>query len=420
MATNFKKRRSLPKLVLNKFDSVPFEVLCSFLYLGEMFNLMMVSKMIRVKVYKVGSSHAKVKNFDIAQRLMAKFPKITLRAPNILKKINDSQIITLTRLVELRCDYSMELTDACLKHLINLTKLRFLGSIFSEKAIMQLPKIKSLSIHENTTIEDIHMKPLTSITELSISGCQISDIGLTYLKNLRKLDLLGSWQNNITGRGLRVLTQLNSLALNNYTNNISEIDLIRLTNLRELKIIAIRFTYDFLSYMTFLEKLTIRDETNPWFTADISFKNTHRLTSLSVIDNCGITGKTFGKLVHLKHLVLRETQLNGKYLRNLRGITHLEIGCNKKIKREHLVNLVSVKTLVLFLDRANNISDEMVGELKNVEVIKIICDNYFFWAISVEAFKPLKNLKKVIVTNKYDVSKYEKFFDERGVELLRL
>ncbi|AYV83343.1 MAG: hypothetical protein Hyperionvirus6_24 [Hyperionvirus sp.] len=416
MSSNFRKRRCFPKLLFNKFDFVPFEVLCSFLFAEEMFNLLMVSKMIRVKIYKVGSSHAKVDSFEIAQLLMAKFPKITLHAPAGLKNVNDSQIITLTRLVELGASHYLIDSENCFKHLTNLTKLQFDADEFSGNAIIQLRKIKSLTMFDNSSVTDAHMKELTTLTELTMYDCEISDVGLVYLTNLKRLDLEGYWPNKITGKGLKILTHMSSLTFRHY-HKVREIDLIGMTNLRELKIIGSLFkNNDFLSYMTFLEKLSVGDERR--YIGEISFKNFHRLRELEIVNNSAVSGRTLGSLVGLKHLVLRGTRVDGKYLRNM-SVRHLEIGNNGGIKAKHLVHLVSVRTLVLFFDAGDYVSDEMVQAFKNVEVIKIVCKNYLFFKISVEAFRPLNKLKKVIVRKDFVGGAYEKFFEERGVELLR-
>ncbi|AYV81229.1 MAG: hypothetical protein Harvfovirus22_4 [Harvfovirus sp.] len=412
MSDNSKKRR----LIFNKFDFIPFEELCSFLVGGEMFNLLIVSKEIRVKVYKAGSCHAVVNSFEIGERLMATFPKISLHAPNSLKNINDLQLITLPRLTELSlCNsyYSQKtITDHSLKYLTNLTRLHFWLNVFSGDGLTHLRKIKSLSLYYNSSVKDVHMKGLTTLTELSLADCPISDLGLSYLPNLKRLNLENFWRNSITGIGLQALTQLTSLSLQ-YINNIAEIDLIRLTNLRSLEMRKCNLINDFLSSMTFLEKLTIRDHIDR---GDMSFRKFNRLTSLEIIYNDTLSGKGLGYLTNLKHLVLRDTKLQGKYLRNLTNITNLEIGSNYKIEPKHLINLSSVRTLVLYLNKT--IDDEMVQALKNVHVIKIVCNHKDDFAITLDAFRLLNKLKTVIVRNQFPI-RYKKLFNERGIELLR-
>ncbi|AYV82804.1 MAG: hypothetical protein Hyperionvirus2_172 [Hyperionvirus sp.] len=393
-----KTRSSVVKLIFNKFDLIPFETLCCFLFVDDMFKLLRASKVIRVKVYKAGSSHATVNDYKIAQRLMATFPKISLYTPEDFTRYENIAIMTLTRLVSLSfhtawtgLDYN-EPFYAQLKYLTNLTKLSFSVNGPNGDSIVQLPKLKILEMYHNSTITDAHIKMVTTLTEFSIDNCKLSDEGLMYLTNLKRLDL--SNNKNITGKFLTALTQLNSLRLGWHNDTLDCMNLIGLTCLRELVISGPSIETHILVQLTFLEKLSICVTVHGF--DDIALLNLQRLTSLSVTGNSALSGNTLCKLVGLRHLRLQCTEIEGKYLRKLSLLSHLEIGNNAHIKG-HLSGLTAVTNLVLFSD--NMAFHRGFGGLKNVEVISI--DSYRIFMITIKDFLRFKKLKRIIARKNF-------------------
>ncbi|AYV81240.1 MAG: hypothetical protein Harvfovirus22_15 [Harvfovirus sp.] len=414
------RRRLLPKLIFNKFDTIPFEILCSFLVCEEMFSLLMSSKVIRLKVYKVGSSHATIKSFPVGERLTATFPKIKLYARFNCKMFNEAEFLTLDRLVELDLDYygrmHSKIANTSMKHLRNLTKLSFYGDQISGDAIVQLTKIKNLSLrYNNDSVTDAHMIKLTTLTSLSLHECSISDASIIHLTCLRMLSLQFTYR-KITPAALEKLTNLTSLELMNDDHVFSGHEMTNLTTLRELiitNIVTVR--NDFLSQMTFLEKFSLKSSTG--YITDDLFKNLHQLSHLCIISNYKLTGESFKYLVNLKHLVLRNSEVNGRYLRDLTQLSHLEIGFNRNVSWTDVMWLTSVKNLVLNLNDKRKISDRMIGKFQNVEVIKIVGESPFSYGITVEAFRPLKKLKRVIAT-KYYMATWLEFFEQQGIEFI--
>lgn len=77
------------------------------------------------------------------------------------------------------------------------------------KVLIDIPHLTYLNLSENRKISDVglsRLAPLTTLTRLNLSSCSITGQGLSYLKALKKLEILDiSYCNRLTDEALRVL-----------------------------------------------------------------------------------------------------------------------------------------------------------------------------------------------------------------------
>jgi hypothetical protein len=114
------------------------------------------------------------------------------------------------QLTSLHCYCCSGITDAGVRHLGGLTRLRYLR-LYREDALspgFQGPRITSTGL--------VHLKNLTELESLDLMGQDIDDVGLKHLGGLKNLKRLYASGNGITDRGLdhlKGLTQLEDLHL---------------------------------------------------------------------------------------------------------------------------------------------------------------------------------------------------------------
>jgi internalin A len=221
---------------------------------------------------------------------------------------------------------------------------------------------------------------LTNLTELSLTGNQISDIKpLSNLTNLTSLDL---WLNQISDiKPLSNLTNLTSLYL--LGNQISDIKpLSNLTNLTSLSLLGNQISdIKPLSNLTNLTSLYLSVNQ----ISDIKpLSNLTNLTSLYLLGNQISDIKPLSNLTKLTFLYLRGNQISDiKPLSNLTNLTSLYLRGNKISDIKPLSNLTNLTWLYL---PQNQISD--IKPLSNLTNLTVL----WLEGNQISDIKPLSNL----------------------------
>ncbi|GJP41714.1 hypothetical protein CLOM_g1359 [Closterium sp. NIES-68] len=112
-----------------------------------------------------------------------------------------------------------KVTDAGITKLLRLPALRGLGisgcvSVTSASMVHvgKLTALECLTLHESGVREDSlqHLTALTSLSSLTLPP-GVTDSGMKYLRNMKRLETLGSWDANITAAGVNWLKGLTCL-----------------------------------------------------------------------------------------------------------------------------------------------------------------------------------------------------------------
>jgi internalin A len=190
-------------------------------------------------------------------------------------------------LIPLTSSPSASETDAALAHVGRLTRLKWLIVIrpLSDAGLVHLKGLESLTdLHlSGTQITDAglaHLKGLTNLSSIDLSETKVSDAGVVHLKGLAKLEVLYLGRTQVTDAGLvhlKGLTQLSWLDLSDV--RVTDAGLANLNDLKNLTDLNLGSTE----------------------VTDAGLANLQGLTKLSMLDLSG-TQITDAGLVHLKRL----------------------------------------------------------------------------------------------------------------------
>lgn len=185
-------------------------------------------------------------------------------------------------------------------NMTNLMELSLERSDVEGKSIMVLSRLVKLHYGHNTKINDLAIKKLTNLTDLSIPH-----------------------NKGIKGVGLKSLMQLRRLAIG-HNSLIRSDSIYKLTNLTELDL-----DHNEVITNEGLEKL----------------KN---LTSLNLRNNTEITGHCISYLINLRHLNLCQCRyIKDDGIQCLSNLEYLNLIKNNEITENVLVRLTKLKTLVI-------------------------------------------------------------------------
>jgi len=229
-------------------------------------------------------------------------------------------------------------TDSDLRHLVDLTELRYLNLRDSQitdaglACLKGLIGLEELWLH-NTQITGaglVYLKGMTRLHDLWLFNTRITDAGLEHLKDLtglQQLFLRGTQVTNMGLEHLKGLTGLQYLDLDN--TQITDAGLAHLKSLTGLKTLLLGETQitdagiEHLKGLIGLQRLWLNAQTT-----DVGLEHLKGLTGLEWLDLWG-TRVTDAGLVHLEglsglqRLNLRETQITNAGLEHLKGLTGL-------------------------------------------------------------------------------------------------
>ena len=245
-----------------------------------------------------------------------------------------------------------------------VAELRQLGALFER---YEQGKVTTASFSRIAKVTDaglVHLKGLTGLKSLALSGTQITDAGLVHLKALTKLQTL-SLPRQITDAGLvhlKGLTNLQTLSLPRQITDAGLVHLMGLTNLKSLSLPK-QITDAGLVHLKGLTKLE-----------DLWLRNT-QITGLGLVH--------LKELTNLQELDLAFTKVTGEGLVHLRGLTNLQIlhlGYCPGLTNAgllHLKGLTSLETLELGDTRpgVSKITDAGLVHLKgltNLEALNLM------------------------------------------------
>jgi hypothetical protein len=173
------------------------------------------------------------------------------------KNFTDASIINKP-LKELSLSLNKNITDDCVKTLINLEYLNTGRSNITDKGIERLTKLKCLNLRFNKNITDDCIKKLTQLQKIWIGNSNITDEGIKQLTQLQKLWIGDS---DITDEGIRRLTKLRYLNMDN-NKNITDDCIKKLTRLQKLWISDSNITDEGIKTLVNLNMLCIRKNVN--------------------------------------------------------------------------------------------------------------------------------------------------------------
>ena len=144
-----------------------------------------------------------------------------------------------------------QVTDAGMKHLVGLARLRrlYLYDLdLTDAALAHLGKLANLEVLalEKTKITGpglVHLKGLRALRVLNLGKCEIADEALASLEQLTRLETLGLQRTPITDEGLRHLSGLKGLIVVNLNGcDVSVAGLEHLRPLENLRILRVKDT----------------------------------------------------------------------------------------------------------------------------------------------------------------------------------
>lgn len=197
------------------------------------------------------------------------------------------------------------------------------------KLLASLSKLERLNLNFGMNITDAgltHLRELTSLQELQLGNTQASDSGLEFLSRLENLRLLELHGTNVTDRGLRHLNSLTNLrTLDLGDTKITDAGLQQLAglvNLEELRIGGTQITNGGLRHLNSFEKLKCL-ELNQTAVTNSGLANLSSMTGLKELDlyrtritDAGL--QHLAVLTNLETLYLRETPITRAAVNRLR------------------------------------------------------------------------------------------------------
>lgn len=212
-------------------------------------------------------------------------------------KIRSSSLKILTNLTSLELDpVCKHITNKSIENMKSLEKVALFEYDSSrstgrgkriDKYLFKLPSLTSLTLHDNTMIQDKDIQKLTNLKILTIEESSLlSDEGLRVLTQLESLEIRDN--KKITGSCFRELQHITKICIdseNSYRTKMDYNNFSYLTNLIDLEIVG---------------DVPI-DDLIPQFTS---------LQNLSISENDDITGESLTNLVNLKHLDLFDHRIS--------------------------------------------------------------------------------------------------------------
>lgn len=263
-----------------------------------------------------------------------------------------------------------ELTNAHLVTIGRLSQLQLIefGSSLDPDAVdltllAQLKQLKVLQFSRTGSLNDSHLKQLTQLSSLKEFRCfgvngGLTDIGISYLKGNRDLEILEVWENDATGKFLSVFVGCPLITLSASSRDQSEGKLID----DELKL---------LSQFPNLNSLNLSNQTllsGSTFSVISDLSNLRRLT----LNGChGVPSTAFAelnRLQRLQYLQINNTQagdIAAAAIANIPRIIKLKMSCDGLTDRglKSLSGAFSLQNLEL---ASVAITDEGLRELGRI------------------------------------------------------
>jgi len=227
-------------------------------------------------------------------------PKLTDAGLHHLKELKDLEVLSLN---------STGFTDAALQQVRDMPRLRSLylfNKYFTNAGLEHLEgtsNLKDISLGEGFSDPALgHLKDLSSLENLNLSGSGFTDAGLSLLSEMQNLQRLSLNGNGLTDAGLvhlSGLTQLKTLSLGSKQfTSAGLVHLKELTGLEELQLSYIvgakNFGDDGLEHLKELKKLRRLGISSDSIT-DAGLKHLHKLTSLEELHLSGDSFSDAGK-----------------------------------------------------------------------------------------------------------------------------
>ncbi|KAL9653391.1 hypothetical protein ABK040_002027 [Willaertia magna] len=180
-----------------------------------------------------------------------------IKIRTVPKSFVEKDLENFTNIVKFNAPYVYNITGKYLGNNLNLTKLFVMGTQINDKYILNLNKLKRLSLIKckNITGECLQKNFMKNLTELRLSETNVPE---KYLTNFKQLKILYFSCCNITGDYLKNLTTLTKLYVSQ--TNIRDECLIKLKQLTHLDVSHCKFiTGECLLHLNNLQHLYIND-----------------------------------------------------------------------------------------------------------------------------------------------------------------
>jgi internalin A len=258
---------------------------------------------------------------------------------------NDKDLATFAKVTTLTNVFvgSTNVTDAGLKHIATLPRLKSLAIVSADisseslKCLKDKTMLESLDLRECMRIDDDglkHLKGLTNLKALKLKCTAPGDKGLMHLSALSDLKVLLYEQTQVTNEGLATLKCFSNLEefslLENYT--VTDEGLKHLLPLKNLRRLSLRYTpitnegLATVGELPHLEKLNLAQNNE---IGDEGLKHIAGLTKLKWLNlwESGITNDGLKHLADMQDLVwldLHNTRINDDGVDHLLALPQLE------------------------------------------------------------------------------------------------
>ena len=242
------------------------------------------------------------------------------------------------------CDWesSMKACDAAMRHLKGLTKLRKLnlsGTRVTDNGLLNLKGLNRLEVLglgwtkiTDTGLENLNLKGLNRLQRLILSQTQVTDNGLVNLKGMNHLQYLFLDHTHVADAGLVYLQGMNQLQeLNLEGTKVTDAGLVHLKDLNQLQELNLSETpvadggLENLALLSKLQTLSLR-KTNVTGAGLRNLEGLKRLKSLDLGNHITDAGLAHLKgMIQLESLWLHDSPVTDVGVTYLEKLQHLQV-----------------------------------------------------------------------------------------------
>ncbi|KAL9643675.1 hypothetical protein ABK040_016127 [Willaertia magna] len=345
---------------------------------------------------------------------LKKLKKLVLQFMNFIDEENLKELNSLEKLCIMNCK---KIKGCCLQNLQQLQSLKIYNSNGYTTYFSSLINLKKLNFSvylysSNYTF----LQKLVNLEKLTIIvKKQLTDNDFINLQKLKYLKLIK--ESNISGECFKHLINLEHFNCHGAKlPNLKEENLNK--NLITLDLGENKISGKYLYLFKNLKQLAFQP--NEQFKEDFLQNLSTNLEIFEITGTSEFKGLYLNKLINLKQLNVSSTNIEDKYLMDLKNLTKLEMLCCANIKGDCLLNLINLKELNIsftnisedFLINLTKLKYLFINGIKNLEVGKFLLNmKYLQYLQCDESFgkeeineiklqiKDGKSLQQILKTN---------------------